>query len=42
MASNVVPLSYSRELLYKQIMALTLGPPLITFWPVLFVGGAPE
>jgi hypothetical protein len=31
-ASNVVLLSYSRELLYKQIMALTLGPPLITFW----------
>ena len=36
-------LSYSRELLYKQIIALTLGPSLITFWQaVLFVGGAPE
>jgi hypothetical protein len=31
-ASNVAPLSYSRELLYKQIMALTLGQ--LTFFYV--------
>jgi hypothetical protein len=31
------------ELLARAIMALTLGPPLITFWQaVLFVESAPE